>query len=119
MSTDCQVPLCPLNPQVTEFRITSLEQAVTKIADAVSEIAANTTQIAKLEIRHTETRDGLDRAFQEIRNLQAEDKVTDSRLKVIEIEMPGLKETRGWVTRAMLGIVAFVGVAILGLVVLK
>lgn len=116
---ECKVPQCPLNPAVTEFRINSLESAVGKIADAVQEIAQNTTQIAQLEVRHSETRDGLTRAFGEIEKLQKKDTDADTRLKAIEVEMPGLKETRGWVTRAMLAIIAVVGLAVVALVVTK
>lgn len=102
-----------------EHRLSAVERAVEKIAEAVQVIAMNTTQIAQLEVRHTETRDGLTRAFDEIEKLQAGDVKADERLKLIEVEMPGLKETRNWVTRAMVGVVGFVGLAVIGLVVLK
>lgn len=108
-----------MNDKVLEHRIDCVERAVEKIADAVQEIAKSTSQLAQLEIRHAETRDGLERAFDEIGCLQKTDKETDLRLKAIEVDMPGLKETRSWVLRAMLAVLGVVGTAMVGMVVLK
>ncbi len=114
--------------------MSAVERAVEKIADAVERIAESTAKMAQLEIRHAETRDGLERAFGEISRLQEQvrgneirvhnlevGKVIDAekRIKAIEIDMPALKETRGWVVRAVIGIVALVGAALLALVIMK
>lgn len=96
-------------------RLDCVERAVEKIAEAVQEIAKSTNQLAQLEIRHAETRDGLERAFDEIGRIQTSDKEIDTRLKLIEVEMPGLKETRSWVLRAMLAVLSVVGLAVVGL----
>ena len=82
-------------------------------------IAKSTNKLAQLEIRHAETRDSLERAFDEIAGLHKVDKENDMRLKLIEIEIPGLKETRSWVLRAMLAVLGVVGTAMVGMVVLK
>lgn len=100
-------------------RLDCVERAVEKIAEAVQEIAKSTNQLAQLEIRHAETRDGLERAFDEIAGLQRTDKEIDARIKTVEVEMPGLKETRGWVLRAMLALCCAVGLAVVGLVLVK
>ncbi len=104
---------------VLEHRLNSVERAVEKIADAVQEIASNTTQIAKLEVRHAETRDSLERAFDEIGRLQGECAKFDDRLKVIEVEMPGLKETRALVMKGILVVLGVVALAVIGLVIPK
>ena len=108
---------------VFDHRLTVVEGAMDKIADAVGEIAKSTTQIAALEVRHAETRDGLERAFDEIAKIQtqaaADKKSADDRLKLIEVEMPGLKTAKDWVYRGMAGICTIVVVAVVSLVVAK
>lgn len=127
--------------QILTHRVTALEDTMGsvmgEIRDGIREIAVNTGKLAVLEERHAETRDGLNRAFDEIKRLQsdkcetvacanvkascqtieADAKVLESRVAAIETAMPGLKETRGWmIVLAGLVIVAVVG-ALLALVV--
>lgn len=127
--------------QILAHRVTALEDTMGsvmgEIRDGIREIAVNTGKLAVLEERHAETRDGLTRAFDEIKRLQnqkcdmavcaevksgyasLETRVTNLDTKVGEIktDMPGLKETRGWViTLAGIVIVSVVG-ALLALVV--
>lgn len=99
-----------------EHRVSAVEKAVERIAEAVHEIAQNTTTIARLEVKHGETRDGLDRAFNEIAKLQSEDVDLDQRLRDVEIEMPGLRDIRDLVRRAMYSIVGLVGLAVIAVV---
>ncbi len=127
--------------QILTHRVTALEDTMGsvmgEIRDGIREIAVNTGKLAVLEERHAETRDGLTRAFDEIKRLQnqksdmaafanvkagfssLETRVTNLETKVGEIktDMPGLKEMRTWViTLAGLVIVSVVG-ALLALVV--
>lgn len=127
--------------QILTHRVTALEDTMSEvmgeIRDGIKEIAANTGKLAVLEERHAETRDGLNRAFDEIKRLQSDKCETsacetiksnyatmeakavtlESRVATIETSMPGLKETRGWVIAlAGLVIVSVVG-ALLALVV--
>lgn len=102
-----------------EHRLSSVEKAVESIAHAVQEIASNTTQIVKLEMQHAETRAGLERAFEEITKSRTTCEKCDERLRTVELDMPGLRETRGWVLRLMLGVVGVVGLAVVGLVIIK
>lgn len=41
----------------------------------------------------------------------------DTRVRAIELEVPGLRETRAWIVRGGLGVVALVCLALLGLVI--
>lgn len=134
------------NPEQTrlfDHRLTSVERAVETIASAVQEIAKNTTQIARIEVLHAETREGLERAFKEIslsraactkneerlrtieidmpalREAKVEQGEIEKRVLVIETAMPGLKETRSWVLRAMLALCGVVGVAVMATVLTK
>ena len=127
--------------QILTHRVTALEDTMGsvmgEIRDGIREIAVNTGKLAVLEERHAETRDGLTRAFDEIKRIQGEKcdvtacanmkanysslegRVTNLETKVGEIktDMPGLKEMRTWViTLAGLVIVSVVG-ALLALVV--
>lgn len=127
--------------QILTHRVTALEDTMGsvmgEIRDGIREIAVNTGKLAVLEERHAETRDGLTRAFDEIKRLQnqksdmaafanvkagfssLETRVTNLETKVGEIktDMPGLKEMRTWViTLAGIVIVSVVG-ALLALVV--
>lgn len=127
--------------QILTHRVTALEDTMGsvmgEIRDGIREIAVNTGKLAVLEERHAETRDGLNRAFDEIKRLQSDKCETiacanvkancgviegragalESRVAAIETAMPGLKETRGWmIALAGLVLVAVVG-ALLALVV--
>lgn len=108
-----------MSDPVTEHRLSAVERAVVKISEAVERIAENTAQIANLEVRHAETRDGLERAFDEIGKIQGESKALDSRVQVIEQSMPGLTETRTNINRVIWGLAGMVGLALVGLVLVK
>ena len=83
-----------------------------EIRDGIKEIAVNTGKLAILEERHAETRDGLNRAFSEI-------KASKDRIDAVETALPALKEARGWMISAILAVVGAVGLAIVGLVLAK
>lgn len=114
------------DPQVLHHRLTAVEKAVEKIGEAVETIAKNTSQLALLEQRHAETRDGLERAFTEIARVEEKREEADGRilaiekavpenlgkrLGAIEVAMPGLKEARGWLVAGVLAVFAVVGLA--------
>jgi predicted nucleic acid-binding Zn-ribbon protein len=102
--------------QILTHRVTALEdtmgEAIGEIRDGIKEIAANTGKLAILEERHAETRDGLARAFAEIKS-------NHDRLDAVEAALPPLKEARGWIITAMLGIVGAFGFAMIGLVLAR
>lgn len=128
------------SPQ-TEARIAALEEAVKDIRDAV-------VTIARLEERHAETREAINRCFQSaeknaaaILSVKAEseasyrqiasdatreatmlrNEVSEIKLKLTAIEgrMKPLEEMRGFVVKAVIGVVGMVGIALVGLVLVK
>ena len=109
--------------QILTHRVTSVEttlrDTIGEIRDGIREIATNTGKLAVLEERHAETRDGLERSFDEIQKLQDYQRGLEARTHLIEVEIPGLRETRGWVVKAIIGVITLVGVAIVGLVLIK
>ena len=102
---------------VLAHRVTTVEAAVNEIKDAVATIASAVQAIAALEAHHSETRNGLERAFNAIANVEKEVKEFDKRLRDIEVAMPGLKEVRTWVICGVLATVAIVGGAMAAMVV--
>ena len=71
---------------VIDYRLTQVERVVGKMSEAID-------RLVRLEERHLETRDALERAFKIIdENVQ--------RIAEIEKELPTLKLTRAWVIAA-------------------
>lgn len=98
------------SPEVLEYRINTLEGSVTEIKQAVKSIDASLQILARLEQRHAETRDGLERAFKEIED-------HETRVRIIEGEMPTIKLTRGWLVSGVVSVIGVVGLAVVMLVV--
>ena len=125
----------------TEARILALEDAVKDIRDAV-------VTIARLEERHAETREAINRCFQSaeknaaaILDVKANSEATykqiaadalkesaalrtevaEIKLKLTAIEgrMKPLEEMRGFVVKAVVAVVGLVGAALVGLVLVK
>lgn len=94
---------------VMEYRISALEGSVNEIKQAVKSIDASLQVLSRLEQRHSETRDGLERAFNEIAD-------HETRVRVIETEMPTTKLIRGWVIASVVGVVGLLGAAVIHLV---
>lgn len=78
-----------MSPEVHEFRLNALEESVAEIRAAVKSIDSSLQTLARLEERHQETRDGMQRMFA---TLEAH----DERLKAVELEMPLMKLLRMW-----------------------
>jgi hypothetical protein len=95
------------------YRVQSLEkdrdEDRREFKEAVKSIDASLQTLARLEQRHLETREGLERAFSAITN-------QESRVKAIELEMPTLKMVKGWIISGALFIVAGVAVAAGGII---
>jgi hypothetical protein len=94
---------------VMEYRLSSLEASVGEIRQAVKSIDASLQVLARLEQRHAETRDGLERAFGEIADHEA-------RVRVIEQEQPTTKLIKGWVIAGVVGGLSMMGIAMAKLV---
>lgn len=93
--------------KVLEHRVNTLESSVNEIKQAVKSIDGSLQVLARLEAHHAETRDGLGRAFGEIKD-------HEKRLRVIEGEMPTMKLARGWAIAGVVAIVALVGLTLVG-----
>lgn len=114
----------------TEARILALEDAVKDIRDAV-------VTIARLEERHAETREAINRCFQSAEKnanailavkadneergalLRSEYEALKFRLAQIEARISPLEELRGVAMKGVWALVGIVGMALVGLVVVK
>lgn len=95
-----------------EHRFGALERAVSEIRDAVGQIAAAMVQIARLEERHQETKEGLGRAFAAIEHCEREQDIQRTAIVQLQGEIAPLKESRNWLVAAMIGIVGIVALAV-------
>jgi hypothetical protein len=98
-----------MTAEVIDYRITALESSVSEIRQAVRSIDGSLQILARLEQRHAETRDGLERAFGELADHEA-------RVRVIEQEQPTTKLIKGWVIAGVVGGLSMMGVAMIKLV---
>lgn len=96
-------------PELTEYRIKLLEQAVQETSRILQSINSTLQTLATLEVRHTETREALQRAFDSIEKL-------DKRVESMESKMPVLILTSNWVRVGVIGLVGLVGVAVIKLI---
>lgn len=95
---------------VIDYRITALETNVGEIRQAVKSIDASLQVLSRLEQRHAETRDGLERAFAELAD-------HETRVRVIEQEQPTTKLIKGWVIAGVVGGLSMMGIAMIKLVI--
>lgn len=94
---------------VLASRLGAVEEAVQRISAATERIADAMVKLAQLEVHHNETRDQISVLFDKQQAL-------NDRLALIERDMPGLKEVRGWVIAGVLGGVGLMGLALAHLV---
>lgn len=102
MSADNDNPPVGIDP-LTSYRLTMIE----KTLEAVS---LNLKQLTELEVRHSETRDALGRAFKELTDQSA-------RISTVELEMPTMRLARGWIIAGVIAIVGLVGVAAMRVII--
>ena len=84
---------------ILEFRVANLEGAVDEIRGAVKSIDSSLRVLTRLEERHQETRESLERAFKSLSD-------HETRLREIEKDQPTMKMTRNWV---ITGVIAMIG----------
>lgn len=101
-------------------RVSNVERAVERVSRAVESIDESLKVLARLEVRHEETRDGLQRCFSEMEKYEiacmaAHEKCSE-RIGTVELEMPTLKLARYWVIAGVTGIIGLLGVAVVHLV---
>jgi septal ring factor EnvC (AmiA/AmiB activator) len=82
-------------------RMDRMEKTQERLADAVEKQAAVVEKVATLLAKHEEHRDAIGRAFDEIESDRAacaeRFKDHETRLRVVEDDMPTLRLTRNWV----------------------
>lgn len=92
--------------------VSGMDSKLDDVRDGIAELTRAMASVVRLEVRHEQQASEVD----DLRNRH--DKLT-GRVEAIEHQMPQLIETRAWVTRAVTGIAALVGVAVVGLVLTR
>lgn len=100
-----------MDPRVIAYRLNLLENAVLETTRALTGINVSLQTLATLEVRHTETRDALTRAFNKLDD-------HEKRIASVELKMPVLSLTSQWVRAGVLGLFALVAIAVIKLVIL-
>lgn len=103
-------PMPPENQAtaVLDIRVTNLERIVERVSTAVESIDESLKTLTKLDVRHEETAKAVERAFDVARD-------HETRVRLIEVEMPTLKLVRKW---ALSGMAAFAGALCLAILAL-
>lgn len=105
--------------QTPEERLTRVEDAIIQHADFAREVRTSISKIsdalvtlATLEVKHSETRAGLER-------LTKSHDENEKRISVMEVSLPPLLEARMYLMRGAAGVIGAVGLALVGLVLVK
>lgn len=106
-----------MQDSLVEHRLKAVESDVGEIKHAIRSIDSSLQTLARLEERHAETRDGLSRAFEEIKENKEELNDVKEDVQKIKEQMPTLKLTSGLIMKAIVGILSIVGIAILAKVI--
>lgn len=101
------------DPAITAYRLDRLEESQHSIAQSLQ-------ALVRLEQHHSDTRQGLERAWKELTSVRervqsVDDQIPENlgaRLKTIEDAMPTLKLTSGWVVSFTLGVFALAGLLV-------
>ena len=88
--------------EILQYRLETLEKAVQSIDESLKALADQ-----RIEVDHI--RKDTDQAHENIR-------IMDSRLKTVEIALPGLQEVRQWVIWGVIGTIAIVGTGVIAMV---
>ena len=95
---------------VLDVRVTNLERVVERVSTAVESIDESLKTLTRLDVKHEETNKAVERAFDDISD-------HETRIRVVETEMPTMKLIRGWVIAGVVSLVGLVGLAIAGMVI--
>lgn len=95
---------------VLDVRVSNLERVVDRVSVAVESIDESLKTLTRLDVKHEETNKAVDRAFADISD-------HETRIRVVETEMPTMKLIRGWVIAGVVSLVGLVGLAIAAMVI--
>jgi septal ring factor EnvC (AmiA/AmiB activator) len=87
--------------EIRDHRLDAVERDVSEIKQAIQSIAGSLQTLARLEERHQETREALNRSFAQLDD-------HEKRLRVMEHETPINKLVRNWVLAGVTAMAAFV-----------
>lgn len=90
-------------------RMARMEGILERMETAMSNMANAITELVRLDQKQIETANGLSRAFAALKELEA-------RIATIELAIPILNLTSGWVRSGVVAVVGIVGFAIIYLV---
>lgn len=87
----------PVQPDsLTVYRLEMIEKTLSSMSESVK-------QLVSLEQKHIETRQAIERAFDELKD-------HDNRIRDVEKEMPTMKLTRGWMISGVVGVFGIMGI---------
>lgn len=96
--------------------VTNLHSGVGELKEGVNELRGGMIALTRLSIN-------LERQAEDYGKTQAQMSLMDGRLRTVETtlasELPPLKEARAWAVRGALAVIGVVGLAVIGLVVVK
>ena len=98
---------------------TDVRRYISKMDDALEKIADALVKIARLEERHQETRESLGRMGDRMAKSDDIQAAHTVQLATISEQLKPLSEARTWIISGVLAVVGLVGVAVVGLVVVK
>lgn len=119
-------------------RLTNVEDGLAETRSILRSVDESLKSLVRLEAHHAETREGMNRAFKSIKVLDLQAKETDklvaehgrrladteedvaahsASLALIHAELPKLRQSAGWVNKAVLGAAVMVGAVFGGVAV--
>lgn len=105
---------------ILEGRVSRVETDMLDIRDTLKSIAESLHTLTRLQAHHAETRDGLQRAFAEIeKNRETSEEKLEKlgdRVRGVEINLPTLNLTSGWVISGIIFAAVAVGAALVQLI---
>lgn len=88
----------PGDQRITAWRLNRIEDTLERVSETLGKLAV-------LEQRHIETREAIERSFSEIKAL-------NERMRVVELDMPMLRQIKNWIVSGVVAVVGVVGMAV-------
>lgn len=88
----------PSDQRMTAWRLNRIEDTLEKVSETLGKLAV-------LEQRHIETREAIERSFSEIKAL-------NERMRVVELDMPMLRQIKNWIVSGVVAVIGVVGMAV-------